>query len=569
MFRQLSRIWVTFVQNARTPATNFHYLTSLVTRRVITRLRHFHNTFGASSSPTLSCETVAVSGDNANMADNVESQRDQRGDEKHAIETPVADEQHAPAAGRSSKGLVRRVLMAGRVEEGGIEPIPREVRTNTKYFNAFTIWCSINTNILAITFGMLGPVSFGLGLRDSALVILFFSLLSTLAPAFLSTLGPKTGMRQMIQARYSFGYYFVYIPVVLNLATLTGFCVIICVIGGQCLAAVSDGDLSTAVGIVLIGVAALLISFCGFNVLHFYEGYAWMPALVAIIIAVGCGGQQLQKQASYEPATAAGVLSFGGVIASYMIPWACIASDLTTYFDPTGRLVSHRIFAYSFLGLAVPTILLMTLGAAIGGAMSNIPEWQIGFDSTLVGGVLGAMLSSAGGFGKFILVVLAFTLLANISGTMYAITLNFQTLIPSFRLPRYVFSVIVTAIIIPIAVKAAHDFFLSLENFIALIGYWSASFVGIVVVEHFVFRRGNSKLYDVAVWDVPSKLPLGVAAIGAAVLSFGLVVPCIAQVWFTGPIAVSTGDIGFEVAFFLSAVLYVPLRYAEKHYSGR
>lgn len=51
---------------------------------------------------------------------------------------------------------------------------------------------------------MLAP-SFGLGLRDGALVILFFSLLTTLLPAYLCTLGPKTGMRQMVQARYSFG----------------------------------------------------------------------------------------------------------------------------------------------------------------------------------------------------------------------------------------------------------------------------------------------------------------------------------------------------------------------------
>jgi purine-cytosine permease-like protein len=51
---------------------------------------------------------------------------------------------------------------------------------------------------------MLGPV-YGLGLRDSALVILFFTLLTTVLPAYLSTLGPKTGMRQMVQARYSFG----------------------------------------------------------------------------------------------------------------------------------------------------------------------------------------------------------------------------------------------------------------------------------------------------------------------------------------------------------------------------
>ena len=46
---------------------------------------------------------------------------------------------------------------------------------------------------------------YGLSLRDSALVILFFCLLTTTAPAYLSTFGPKTGMRQMVQARYSFG----------------------------------------------------------------------------------------------------------------------------------------------------------------------------------------------------------------------------------------------------------------------------------------------------------------------------------------------------------------------------
>lgn len=53
---------------------------------------------------------------------------------------------------------------------------------------------------------MLGPLAFGLSLRDSSLVIIFFTLLTTIAPAYMGTLGPKTGMRQMIQARYAFGY---------------------------------------------------------------------------------------------------------------------------------------------------------------------------------------------------------------------------------------------------------------------------------------------------------------------------------------------------------------------------
>ncbi|CCF46320.1 cytosine-purine permease [Colletotrichum higginsianum] len=65
----------------------------------------------------------------------------------------------------------------------------------------------------------------------------------------------------------------------------------------------------------------------------------------------------------------------------------------------------------------------------------------------------------------------------------------------------------------------------------ALIGYWSASFVGIVLVEHFVFRRGDAKLYDHHIWNKASCLPSGAAALGSGMLSFALVIPCMAQAW--------------------------------------
>ncbi|KAK1961477.1 NCS1 nucleoside transporter [Colletotrichum sublineola] len=483
-------------------------------------------------------------------------------DEEKGYGTTKTENDHGTI---TSSSLFQRALRLVRVEEQGIEPIPLAERTSTRYLNVFTVWCSMNANILPITFGMLGPSLFGLNLRDSSLVVLFFTLLSTLAPAFLATLGPKTGMRSMIQARFSFGRYLVSVPVVFNLATLTGFCIIICVVGGQCLSAVTNGALSPDLGIVLIALLSLLISFCGFKVLHFYETYAFIPAVIAIVIATGCGGSRLKAQANMAPATASSILSFGMIVSSYMIPWACIASDLTTYFDPRVRGASYRVFVYSYLGLILPTILLMTLGSAIGGAMTSVLEWQEGYNSTLVGEVLAAMLAPAGGFGKFVVVVLAFTLLGNISGTMYAITLNFQTLVPWLvRVPRYVFSIVVTAVMIPVAIKAADDFFLNLENFVALIGYWSASFVGIVVVEHFVFRKGDAKLYDPRSWNVTSSLPSGAAALGVGILSFGLVVPCMAQAWWTGPIANTTGDIGFEVAFILSALFYLPLRWLER-----
>lgn len=219
----------------------------------------------------------------------------------------------------------------------------------------------------------------------------------------------------------------------------------------------------------------------------------------------------------------------------------------------------------------------MVLGAAIAGALPNNPAWETAYGETLVGGVLSAMLSPAGGFGRFCVVVLSLTLLGNTAGTMYAISLNFQTLLMPgrifLRVPRYVYAIIVTAIVIPVAIKAADDFFVNLENFVAVIGYWSAAFVGIVVAEDLVFRRryrsDGGHGYAAYIWTDARKLPVGVAAVASGILAFGLVVPCMAQVWWTGPIAKKTGDIGFEVAFVLSAGLYVPLRMLERRFAGR
>lgn len=191
---------------------------------------------------------------------------------------------------------------------------------------------------------MVGTLSYGLSLTNASLVILFFCILSTVPPAYLATFGPKTGMRQMIHARYSFGYYLVSVPVLLNLATLTGFCVIDSVIGGQTLSAVANGHLTPTIGIVIIAILAMLVSFCGSKVLHYYERFAWIPALIAIIVAVGCGGKDLRHQAVTEPPTASTVLSFGALIAGFLIPWAALASDFATYCHPeTPRYVISTV----------------------------------------------------------------------------------------------------------------------------------------------------------------------------------------------------------------------------------
>lgn len=244
-----------------------------------------------------------------------------------------------------------------------------------------------------------------------------------------------------------------------------------------------------------------------------------------------------------------------------------MAADFSVYCDPSAGTL--RIFGYTYAGLFVPTVPLMVLGAAIGGAATNIPAWSEGYAKYIVGGVLEAMLQPAGGFGKFVAVLLSLSVVGNLAAAMYSISLSFQLLVPYFvKVPRVLFVVIYTVVAIPVAISAAKSFFASLENFIYLIAYWSAGFVGVVAMEHSVFRKADCNNYNVADWNSPRKLPTGVAAIGAIGVAFGLVVPCMSQVWYTGPLAKTTGDIGFEVALLLSPILYYPLRKVELKYWG-
>jgi NCS1 nucleoside transporter family len=487
-------------------------------------------------------------------------------DEKKTIEDDIG----APTRFSGLNNVLSKLATRG-VEVRGCRPVPYEERNVTQYFNIFFLWFCVSCNPLPVTFGMVGTLSFGMKLRDAALVILFFTLVSAIPVAYMCTWGPKTGMRQLVQARFAFGKYFVSIIILMNLATLVGFCVVDSVIGGMALSAVMDGTtINATVGIIIIALLALLISFCGFRVLHLYERYAWLPALIAIVIATGCGGKHLKLQVEAPPATAPQVLSFGGLVASFMLPWAALASDFSTYMHP--KAPSFRIAVYTYAGLVLPTVPLMALGAAIGGATPNVPSWTAGYESNYASGVLAAMMHPAGGFGRFVTVILAFSMLGNLSATMYSVTLNFQMLLPwLFWIPRIVFPILTTAIIIPVGIEAAKAFFINLENFLGVIGYWSAAFIAVVLVEHIFFRRLNFNSYteDEDAWDDRRKLPPGSAAIGAVVLCFGLVIPGMSQIWFTGPIAETTGDIGFEFALTVSTLLYLPFRMLERKISGR
>lgn len=117
-------------------------------------------------------------------------------------------------------------------------------------------------------------------------------------------------------------YYLISLIVALNLCTIAGFGVIDCVLGGSTLSAVSGGSIDATAGIVIIALIAMVVCFGGIRVLHQYERYSWIFALIAIIVATGVGGKHFASQVENPPATAATLVGYGGVVAGFLIPWA-------------------------------------------------------------------------------------------------------------------------------------------------------------------------------------------------------------------------------------------------------
>src|SRR5947209_101891 len=83
------------------------------------------------------------------------------------------------------------------IEAEGIERVSPAMRTHARIFDNFTVWFSANLVISTVALGALAIPLFGLGFWDSVVAIVLFNLLGSLPVAFLATMGPKLGLRQM------------------------------------------------------------------------------------------------------------------------------------------------------------------------------------------------------------------------------------------------------------------------------------------------------------------------------------------------------------------------------------
>lgn len=129
------------------------------------------------------------------------------------------------------------------------------------------------------------------------------------------------------------------------------------------------------------------------------------------------------------------------------------------------------MFSYCFFGFWIPLVLLLTFGAAIGGAILNNPTWLAGYHRTSIGGILGAMLEPAGHGGKFVPVMLAFSIIGTCAREIYTISVDFQVLIPKAdKVPRFIWVLVTAGAIIGVGIGAVEHFYTALSSFLDFIG---------------------------------------------------------------------------------------------------
>ena len=187
------------------------------------------------------------------------------------------------------------------------------------------------------------------------------------------------------------------------------------------------------------------------------------------------------------------------------------------------------------------------LGAAFACSAADVPAWSAALE--ISNGELFLEVFGRGAGARFANVILALSVIGNVAPTFYSFGLSIMTLpIPRLHaVPRFLFPLLATAITMPLAIVGASRFATTLSNFLAVLGYWSVLYVAVLIVEHYVIRRGDYDSYNAEAWASPRLLPTGLAALAAGILSLGLQIPFYDQTLFTGPLAERSGDLGFEV----------------------
>jgi len=436
------------------------------------------------------------------------------------------------------------------IEPGGAEFIPLSERHGNPLQLLWT-WTSPNLEFATVFVGVLGVAAFGLSFWQATAALILGTALGSVTHAVLSSQGPKFGVPQMILSRIPFGYRGNWLPAGLNSVTAgIGWFAVNSVSGAFALNTLTH--MPKWLSLLIIVVAQLTIAFFGHNLAHVVEKWA-LPVLgLAFLLAAISIFSKASASAPHGPNVSFGLGGTGGFLLTlggafgYAVGWNPFASDYTRYMKPT---TSRRaVGLYAGLGVFVSCVALEMIGAAsatIGKSTDALNDPTSAFTGHM---------STA--LADFVLVAIAIgAVCANVLN-IYSGAMSFLTL--GFRLPLALRRAIVAAVAgtigFIVALTGLHDAGEKYTNFLLVVAYWIAPWLGVMFSDMLLRRRVR---VDGFLFDTKHNPWAGWVAMGIAmVVSIWLFSD---QTKYLAPIPKAhpgLGDLTFEVGFVLAAVLY-------------
>lgn len=372
------------------------------------------------------------------------------------------------------------------IEPGGAEFIPLSERHGNAR-GLFTTWMSPNLEFATVFVGMIAVMFFGLNVWQGILAVVLGSLLGSISHGFLGARGPFFGVPQMVISRIPFGWRGNIVPSTLNavLAALGWFAVNSVT---ATFALTTLTGLALPASLVIVVAAQIAIAFFGHNLIHAFHKTIFPFLVVAFVLAFIFIVPNVNIAAA-DSGTGGigGFLIAMGAAFGYASGWNPFASDYTRYLKPD--ISKKAVGLWSGAGLFISCAVLMTLGVLTATIVA--PEGASPTD------VFTSPMPT---------IVAAIVLLAIIGGSISANSLNVYSATMSFlALPiklanhlRRAIAAIVFGILGGLVAFFGMQDIHNYENFLLVIAYWVAAWLGVVFMDQYLRRRDtvNGFLFD-------------------------------------------------------------------------
>lgn len=392
---------------------------------------------------------------------------------------------------------------------------------------------------------------YGTDLRSAAIGIILGNVVGFGLLGVLATFGPQYGVPQMLASRLAFGRIGNAFPAGLSALAGIGWFAINTIFGAYALQTLVHW--SYGLSLIVMLALQIVIAVYGYNLIHVFE------RAIAALLAIGfivLGVATVAHAAWSAPFNTSAPMSAGGAVAglifasalafSYATGWIPAASDYSRYLPRSANL--RAVWWYSFIGCALPCILIELLGAA---AVSAAP--RVNFNSMIPTQAIADLLGS----GPVAAVVLATVVLGTLAANCMNLYSGALATLVAFqvRIPRATAALIVGVIGALIATGGGHprDTAAFYTNFLLLLSYWAAPWTAVALVD---WWRNRTVIRD------PQRTPNWRAGTTAWVVGLLASILFWNQAWFVGPVAHAfpqLGDISYYVGFAVAAIAAVGL----------